>query len=197
MIWRQRLALAGVIVIAAILAFPMRSWVTDMIVLPLAYLLWLLHLIYLSLGQAVWWAVIILVVVIMLFKSLAPEIKPIRGRAEYTREDRGSVEALASMLRKSKKGIYFKWLVANRLGKLTYQMLLRREHGRPRSVFAPLIMDGWEPPAEIRHYLEKGLHGSFAEFPVPRWFAQPKKTPLDHNVEEVVEFLEAQQSDGH
>ena len=61
-------------------------------------------------------------------------------------------------------GTYFKWLIANRLGKLAYQMLLDRESGRPRSVFAPLLGLDWEPSNELRQYLETGLHGSSRTF---------------------------------
>ncbi len=88
---------------------------------------------------------------------------------------------------------YFKWLIANRLGKLAYQILLQREHGKPRSVFAPLTSEGWEAAPEVQQYLEKGLHGSFADYPNSRWdtFTKPEKTPLDYDVVDVIEFLEA------
>ena len=88
---------------------------------------------------------------------------------------------------------------AERLGKLAYQILLKREHGKPRSVFAPLTAEGWDVKPEIQAYLEKGLHGSFAEFPQSGWgdFSPPAKTPLDHDVKEVVEFLEAKVEGEH
>jgi len=151
-----------------------------------------LGLLYLSLHQAFWWVAVILVVLIILGRSLLPEIKFVKKHIPLTRHERGSVEELAVAMQKSNQGIYFKWLVANRLGRLAYQILLQREHGKPRSVFAPLVGDGWESTNEVQQYLEKGLHGSFAEFPNSHWnyFAPPEKTPLDQNVTEVIEFLE-------
>ena len=191
--WERWLAAAGVVVIAALLAFPLRGVVNELIVVPVAYIFWLLGLLYLSTHQVIWWIVILLVVLFILGKSLLPELKLPRKAVTSTRQERGRVESLAASLKKSNKGIYFKWLVANRLGKLTHEILLQRGNGRPRSVFAPLTGDGLEPTPEIQQYLEKGLHGSFSEFPNTgnRYFAPPSKTSLDHDVAEVIEFLES------
>jgi len=193
MIWRRWFAVIGVVIIAALLAFPLRGVVHDLIVVPLAYLLWLLGLVYLSLHQAFWWVGVLVIVLIILGRSLLLDIEPVGRPVSPARRERGKVESLAAAIQKSNKGIYFKWLVANRLGKLAYQILLQREHGKPRSVFAPLVGEGWEPTVEVQQYLEKGLHGSFADFPNSNWiyFAPPERTPLDHDVADVVEFLES------
>jgi hypothetical protein len=190
--WRRGLAALGILVIAALLAFPLREAVYQMVVIPLAYLTWLLKLLYLSLSQALWWIAVIVVVLVSIGRSLLPEIKLERKSFVYQKAERGSVEALATAMGKRGRGIYFKWLVANRLGKLAYQILLQLEHGKPRSVFAPLTTVGWDAAPEVQEYLEKGLRGSFAEYPNAGWgtFAPPVKTPLDQDVKEVVEFLE-------
>jgi len=191
--WGRWLVVAGVVVIAALLAFPLRGIVNELIVVPIAYIFWLLRLLYLSTHQVIWWIAILIVVLFILGKSLLPELKLPRKPITPTRHQRGKVESLATSLQKSKKGIYFKWLVANRLGKLTHDILVQRGNGKPRSVFAPLTGEGLEPTLEMQQYLEKGLHGSFAEFPNTgnRYFAPPSKTLLDHDVAEVIEFLES------
>jgi len=191
--WGRWLAVAGVVVIAALLAFPLRGIVNELIVVPIAYIFWLLGLLYLSTHQVIWWMAILVVVLFILGKSLLPELKLSRKPVTPARHERGKVESLARSLQKSNKGIYFKWLVANRLGKLTHEILVQRSNGKPRSVFAPLIGEGLEPTPEMQQYLEKGLHGSFAEFPNTdnRYFAPPSKTSLDHDVAEVIEFLES------
>ena len=191
--WGRWLAVGGVVLIAALLAFPLRGIVNELIVVPVAYIFWLLGLLYLSTHQVIWWIVILLAVLFILGKSLLPELKLPRKSVTSTRQERGKVESLATSLKKSNKGIYFKWLVANRLGKLTHEILLQRGNGRPRSVFAPLTGDGLEPTPEMQQYLEKGLHGSFSEFPNTgnRYFAPSSKTSLDHDVAEVIEFLES------
>ena len=166
---RQRwFAVAGVIVIAALLAFPLREVVNELVLVPIAYLLWLLKLLYVYLDQAVWWVAAVFVVLVIIGRSLLPEIKPIKKLIPFAKHEHGNIETLALALNKSQKGTYFKWLIANRLGRLAYQILLQREHGKPRSVFAPLESEGWEATPEVQQYLEKGLHGSFADFPNTR-----------------------------
>jgi hypothetical protein len=72
--WGRWLAVAGVVVIAALLAFPLRGIVNELIVVPIAYIFWLLGLLYLSTHQVIWWIGILLVVLIILGKSLLPDI---------------------------------------------------------------------------------------------------------------------------
>jgi membrane protein implicated in regulation of membrane protease activity len=191
--WRRWLAVAGILGGAALLAFPLRGAVTQLIVIPLAYLLYALELLYLSLPQLAWWIAVVVLVLVVLGSSLLIETRLPRRLIEPKKTERGRVEHLASSMMKSQKGTYFKWLVANALGRLAYQILVLREHGKPRSVFAPLEADGWDPSPEVRDYLEKGLHGSFTELPSHSWISLPRRerTALDHDVAEVVGFLEA------
>jgi len=187
----------GVAVIAALLAFPLRNAIYEAVVIPVAYIAWELSLLYHAFSQITWWWLSIAVVLLMLAFSLAPKFKPRRGHTEKPKLKHGQVEDLAIWLGRAKGGTYFKWLVANRLGKLAYQMLLHRESGRPRSVFAPLLGLDWEPSSELRQYLETGLHGSFSDFPQPRHRLAPAPpTPLDYDIDHVVEFLEAQVENG-
>jgi hypothetical protein len=190
--WRRALIVSGVIVTALLLAFPLRGLVYDLLVLPLAYILWVLKILYQSFDQGIWWLILIIVVLFLLAFSMLPEGKPAQKPIPYKRIERGPVETLAVSLQRVQRGIYFKWLVANRLGRLAHQILIQRAHGKPRSVFAPLTDDDWNAAPEIQRYLEKGLHGSFAEYPNRRFgfYAPPDKTPLDQDVSEVVKFLE-------
>jgi len=190
---RRWLVVGGVIISAALLAFPLRGVVHQLVVVPLAFLLWALGLLYLTLPQVFLWVGVVIIVLLIMRKSLLPDVKFARKIIPIVKREHGNVEGLAAALQKSNKGIYFKWLVANRLGRLAYQFLLQREHGKPRSVFAPLTTEGWDSEPAVQQYLEKGLHGSFAEFPNSNWnyFSPPEKTPLDHDVTEVVEFLES------
>jgi hypothetical protein len=194
---RRRLILVGVLIIAALLAFPLRETIYDTIVIPLAYVAWYLGLLYRSLSQGVWWWILIGIVLLILALSLVPESQ-IRGRGRSkSMPAQGPVENFAISMRRANEGIYFRWLVANRLGKLAYQILLHRESGKPRSVFAPLRGQDWEPTPAMQKYLETGLHGSFADFPFSkRPFVAPEKTPLDLNVLEAVEFLESHLENG-
>jgi hypothetical protein len=193
----QRLGiLIVVLIIAGLLAFPLRETIYETVVIPAAFIVWNLNLLYRSFSQGTWWWLISFLVLFMLVFSLLTQ-PGFRPRATVKSKPlQGQVEGLAISLRKAEKGIYFKWLVANRLGKLAYQILLHRESGRPRSVFAPLLGTDWEPGKELQKYLETGLHGSFADFPNTGRLSAPRRTPLDLNVAEAVEFLEAQVENG-
>jgi hypothetical protein len=192
---RRGLILICALIIAGILAFPLRETIYRAIVIPLAYVGWNLSLVYQSFSQGIWWWVIALIVFLMIVFSLMPQPQPRSRNGPKTKPPQGPVESLSVWLRMAQSGTYFKWLVANRLGKLAYQILLHRESGRPRSVFAPLLGTDWEPGPEIQNYLETGLHGSFADFPTSR-FAARQPTPLDLDVREAVRFLESQVENG-
>lgn len=193
---RRMLILAGVVLIAGLLAFPLRETIYDMVVVPAAFIGWQLGLMYRSFSQVIWWWAVILVTFIMLTFSLVPRFRPGPKVEPKPKPRVGQVEDLAVWLGRARSGTYFKWLIANRLGKLAYQMLIHRESGRPRTVFTPLVGADWEPSPELQKYLEIGLHGSFSDFPTPaRGLASQPKTPLDYEVKEAVEFLESQVED--
>jgi hypothetical protein len=195
--WRRGLIASGVVIIAFLLAFPLRGVVYEIVVLPLAYIWWVLSLVYRSLDQGIWWVVLIVIVLIVLIQSMLPQGKPVPKTISYKKVGRGQVETLAVSLQRVDRGVYFKWTIANRLGKLAHQILAQRSYGKPRSVFAPLMDKDWNPPQAIQVYLEKGLHGSFADYPNKRlgFYTPPDKTPLDQDVTTVVEFLESTQDE--
>ncbi len=193
---RRWAALAGVIVIATLLAFPLREAVHEAIVVPVAYLLWALGLLYRSLSQGIWWVILIVLVILILARSLAPQLRPPGKALPSSKPVFGQVQVFAGWLNKSGSGIYFKWLIANRLGKLAYQILLQRGNEKRRSVFEPLTGPDWHPTADLQNYLQSGLQRSFADFPNPRkFFAPPAKTPLDLDINNAVDFLESQIDD--
>ena len=195
---QRLLILIGAILIAGLLAFPLRGMIYETVVIPAAFIAWNLGLLYRSYPQGVWWLVIVFIVFVMIVFSLVPRSST-PGRVEEKRKPpQGQVEGLAMNLRRAEQGTYFKWVIANRLGKLAYNILLQRESGKPRSVFAPLLGADWEPSKELQNYLESGLHGSFADFPaVSRFAGSRQKTPLDVNVVEAVEFLESHLENGN
>lgn len=190
---RRLLVMFGLLVIAGLLAFPLRQTIYDAVIVPVAFLGWGFGLMYQSLSQSIWWWAVVAIVLVMLLFSLIPSRRSAPRKETKSKPRLGQVEELAVWLRRVKGGTYFKWLVANRLGKLAYQILLHRENGRPRSVFSPLVGEDWKPSRELQTYLEIGLHGSFADFPHSgSRFTVPPKTPLDYEVGEAIDFLESQ-----
>ena len=190
---RRGLVILGIAVIAGLLAFPLRETIYDTVIVPIAFLGWRLNLFYHMISQGIWWWLAIAAVLFLLIFSLIPQIQRNGKSTIKSRPRHGQVEDLSIWLGRTKNGIYFKWLVANRLGKLAYQVLLHRESGRPRSVFAPLIGADWSPSKELQQYLEVGLHGSFSDYPnTGKAFGPPPKTPLDLEIGEAILFLESQ-----
>ena len=189
----QWFAVGGAILLAVLLAFPLRAVVYKVVIVPIAYLIWSLYLLYRVTPQFVWWVLVFVLVVLMIGNSLLPEIYWPRKKRIKLKAPQGPVETLTTWMIKARSGVYFKWLIANRLGRLAHQMLAQRETHHVRSIFAPLISPDWTPPKPVQDYLEVGLHGSFADFPqafVP--WAKSTPTPLDQDLAEIVKALESQ-----
>jgi hypothetical protein len=185
-------AVAGILALSLILAFPLRDVLVRVIIVPLAYLFWVLGLLYRAMPQLIGWVLAVIIVLMLFLESLLPQERFAPRKFIRARPARGQVAELAASLAKTREGSYFKWLVANRLGKLAYGMLVQREGEGSRSIFAPLMGADWEPSSHLRKYLETGLHGSFMDYPASdrsRFFAG---APLDSEIEEAVAFLESQ-----
>jgi hypothetical protein len=183
---------AAVLAVTLVLAFPLRALVERAVILPAAYLIWLARLFYDATPQILCWTSALILVLLAAWSGLFPGERYSPPRSTATRGEPGAVQGLASWIGRAERGIYYRWLVAHRLGELAHRMLVQREHGRPRSVFAPLVGSDWQPRAELQAYLEHGLHGSFADFPHAGWpFRRRQPTPLDLNIAEAVDFLES------
>lgn len=193
--FQQIFALIGIFWIAVLLAFPLRGAVYELVVIPAAYVWWVLGLLYHSLNQAVWWFAALFFVFLTLARSLRPAGR-IRERVRLkSKPIVGQVESLTAWMMRTERGIYFKWLIANRLGKIAHEILSMRMGGVKRSFFDPLAGPDWEAATPVQQYLESGLKGSFTDYPQPkRFFSKPVQTPLDHDVEEVIKYLESQVS---
>jgi hypothetical protein len=188
---RRAVILAGILVLAVLLAFPLRLAVYEAVVVPIAYILWALGLFYHALPQFVWWLLVAVFILYLFGRSVFSNIRLSRRQTQVIPPPRGQVEFLAESIRKSEKGIYNKWLVANRLGRLAYQILVQRDSGRTRTLFEPLDGPDWNASPDLTRYLHAGLQGSFADYPnQSNPFTPPEKTPLDQDVRDVVEFLE-------
>jgi len=191
--YQRILAMAGIVGISLLLAFPLRSAVFNTIIVPLAYVFWLLGLVYHAVHQTIWWAVVLVLILYFLLRSLSLKFK--FGRRSRADEGpiHGQVETLAGWIKKTERGMYFKWLFANRLGKVAHQILVIRSTGERRSFFDPLTGPDWRPDPPVQSYLESGLQSSFADYPRKRrFFSPPLKTPLDHDLIEIVGYLESQ-----
>ena len=188
---RRVSVVTGILLLSVLLAFPLRSTAYEVLVIPISYLLWALGLVYRAMPQIVWWFILAILILYLFAKSIFSEIRFPRRRERYYIPPRGQVEQLVEWMQKAEKGVYNRWLVANRLGRLAYQILVQRDSGRPHSFFEPLDGPDWNASKSLTNYLQAGLQGSFADYPrQTNPFLPPVKTPLDHDVRDAVEFLE-------
>lgn len=191
---RRSLALSSLVVVVAILlAFPLRSVVEHTVIIPAAYVLWALGLFYDATPQVLWWAAAVLVAAVIALGALIPKPQYGQRRVPPANEVHGPVELLAGWIGRAPGGIYYKWLVAHRLGELVHRILHQHETQLARSHRTALSSQDWQPPEEVRAYLETGLHGSFADYPrASMWAKAPAPSPLDLEIATAVEFIESQ-----
>ncbi len=172
---------------AGVLAYLARDTVRDLVLLPLAYLLWQLRGLLAGVAQLVQWAVLVAGMALIMAWQLVPKIAARGRRAARGSARNGAVHATAVSLWRARTSKYFRWQVAQRLGKAASQ-LADRSGSRN------------EPPdrdASIAEYLDAGVNHSFVEYSVAHLpFAAPSASPLDLAPQEVVEYLESHLTQG-
>jgi len=182
---------AGIFALTVFLAFVLRDVVEAAIIVPLAYLWWLIKIYYAALPQGTYWVFLAVIVFYSAITNLIPKVNARAAPKAENKLARGQVETLADWLKKSKRGTYYKWLIANRLGKAARELLAQREGNPVSKKFSALSGRGWNPPEKIDSYLNIGLNGSFANVPRARWFWQsPPPTQLDVDLQQVINYLE-------
>ena len=190
----RRAWLLLVITVAVLgLAYLWRDAIERTVIQPLSYVFWVLGVYYDSFPQVVTWILLVVIVALLAFGSLTAEPPPPKRGLDKTIPVQGPIESLAVWMAKARGGIYFKWLVAQRLGILSRGLLNFKSRQSVQSGKERLGGPGWDPPEEVAAYLESGLNGSFADYPRPRWSLRPPApTPLDLDPEKVIDFIESE-----
>jgi len=191
---RQWLALAGILIISLLLAFPLREAVHHIVVVPLAYVFWIVGLYYQSIAELLIWGGFLVVIGIILIISLIGEPRRPARIPDMKKDFKGPVENLSISLKKARKGSYHRWRIAHRLAKIVRELLAQREGLEVKQVHAKRLTGlDWSPPRELDEYFQAGLFNSFATFPRQRWWdLRPEPTPLNLDVAEAVDYLEKQ-----
>ena len=178
---RQRWSLvAGIGITSAVLGYILRDVIYQVVIVPLAYLLWILYFYYSAIPQWALWTVLLAVLVIAVVWNLLPDAPARSPRPIMRREPEGEVEALVVWLMKARRGNYFKWQLANRMGRIVRRM---GEFSGGR------VSAGDEA---VEKYLDAGTNYSFVDFPTPTgYITRPPQTPLDVDPRRVVDYLES------
>ena len=189
---RRPLFLFGVFfLIAAAMAYFMQDLIRSALFEPISYLWWGFNILYRSIAQLVYWILLMVGVTLMAFDSLYGKNRGEELVEEETNPTKGPLETIARQISRTEKGGYYKWLIANRLGKLARSILSLRD-GQTDIQNGPLEGRDWNPPDEVGKYLESGLTRTFADFPRQRRFSRPLETPFDIDINQVIAYLETQ-----
>jgi len=190
---RQWLVIGSAVLLSAILAIGLRDVIQRTIVMPVIYFAWVFGILYHSIPQIVLWGVMLFLVALFVVGSMLPKEPFRRAERPKQKNSHGPIEDLATWVKNTHSGIYYKWLVANRLGKVARELLSQRAGQNTNRSLQRLNVRDWNPPDEVGAYLESGLNGSFADYPQSRWlWSKPNLTPLDLNPQDAVEFLESE-----
>ncbi len=164
-------------------AYGLQDAIYNTVIIPLAYLLWLVLYAYSFIPQVVIWIALLGILLFAGIFYFLPTWNP-GGRLEKDPKfPQGPVESLALWLIKSRSGTYFKWQVANRLGRIAQRTGHLQQAGYR-------LDSGMEP---VMKYLDAGLTTSFADYPRSKtFFNQPITTPLDLEPNAAVDYLESQ-----
>ncbi len=180
---RQRLLIAGGLVLLLGLAYFLRDAIYEVVIIPIAYIGYLLHYYYSLIPQLFVWTILLVILFGAAMINFIPDELSIRRTESRRRANHSPVETLAMAMARAGKGTYFKWQIANRLGGI--QRGLQALSGEAKPV---------EPINErAEKYLYAGLNTSFVDYHPRTDPYQPyRPTPLDLDPQEVVEYLEKQ-----
>ncbi len=174
--------LPAIAALSALLGYFLRDIVYQLVIVPVAYAWWVVSFYISAIPQWVIWTIVLAILSITVLWNMLPEGRRSRHPMKPARQPEGEVEALAIWLMKARHGNYFKWQLANRMGRIARRLdELSGSQGRPPS-----------QDESVEKYLDAGLNYSFVDFLSPRgWFQRPQHTPLDINPRTVADYLES------
>ena len=185
--------LGAALFLTTVLAFLLQDVIRGAVLMPAAYLGWLIGIYYRSIPQFFIWSLAVTLILFLILDNLLPREWPALNKHSRPHSKRGTLEDLSVWITRAPEGVYYKWLIANRLGRIARETLEQRvpHNGDERS--GHLAGGDWHPSDPVRAYLEVGLNGSFADYPGwRRPWQRADRTPLDISLPEVLDFLEKQ-----
>lgn len=143
------------LLLVGLLGIALQPAVRDAVALPIAYAGWLLGLVFNSVPGVIWWAWLLIIMVIVLTKSLRGRREPPASAAQDLPLREGPVSAWFRRIHLAGDSEYFRWRLAHELARLALGMDAYRE-GRSTTRIGKhhVALDG---PPEIAAYLNAGL----------------------------------------
>ena len=186
--WKPLFSTALLILITVLL-FPIRRAVAGALMSFAAYLVGSVNLLGVVIPQQILWAFLLILILYIAIGSFYGK----RYREEKSPENQspviGAVEAMAGYIEERHRGIYFKWQIANLLGKI--QQTIQESASRGTSSRIPL------PSDSVQAFLDAGVNTSYADYAPDGFVLKNNSTPLDIELEQVVAYLEEQMEIRH
>jgi len=204
---RRLLVWGALLGAAALLAFWLQGSIEDLCIMPAIELLRLGGLLLRSVPHAVFWSLLLAGVTLIALGSLTTGTtgRAARGwvarlsvlrlrRAAKDKQDAipGPIGELAWYIHNTRRGPYFKWLVAHRLAELAQAIVIFAEgssKGDPRDLRQRGKVQA--EPAAVQAYLEAGLGHPPVSQPRLRFLSRRPPTSLDLDPGRAVEYLAA------
>jgi hypothetical protein len=186
--WKPLFSIA-LLIIVAILLYPVRHEVAGAVMNFASYLVWTVNVMGVVIPQQILWAFLLILILYIAIGSFYGK----RYREEKSPENQspviGAVEAMAGYIEERHRGIYFKWQIANLLGKI--QQTIQESASRGTSSRIPL------PSDSVQAFLDAGVNTSYADYAPDGFVLKNNSTPLDIELEQVVAYLEEQMEIRH
>jgi hypothetical protein len=190
---RRYLIILSGILIVFIMTFFLQDVVHRAVVVPLAYLWWVLKTYYSAVPQLLMWMILLVTLVMVFITNMFRWISIGQKSRQSTKPVQGSVKILARWISNPGDGNYYKWMVANRLGNLSRDMDVPLENQPGLENTENLVDADQRKVIAVQRYLKAGLEESFVDYPLPQIpFMHRKETPFDLDVKQVVKYLESQ-----
>lgn len=187
--FRKPLLSTTLLVLVAVLVYPMRHGVAGAIIRAVAYMVWTLNIIGRVIPQQVLWLFLLILILYIAVGSFYGKRYREESSTEETVPIVGAVEAMAEWIEERHRGIYFKWQIANLLGKIQQTILQTASRGTSNRI---------PPPSDrVQAFLDAGVNTSYADYAPDGLLLKKAGTPLDIELEQVVDYLEGQMEIRH
>ncbi|MFN8381157.1 MAG: hypothetical protein U0V02_04420 [Anaerolineales bacterium] len=186
--WKPLLS-AALLILVAVLLFPVRREVAGAVMSLATYLVWSVNILGMVIPQQILWAFLLVLILYIAIGSFYGK----RYREESSVEDVvpiiGPVEAMAGYIEERHRGVYFKWQIAHLLGKIQQTIKDTASHGTSNRI--P------QPSNRVQAFLDAGVNTTYVDYAPDGLTIKNSSTPLDVELEQVVKYLEEQMEIRH
>ena len=187
--------------LVVLLMFGLRDFVRDALAPPLSYMIWFVDIIVRTIPQTLFWAGLLIIILIIAMRSLDRERRPspaAPGKSPFPA--RGRIAVWAERVNMLLRGKYSRHRFGYFIGKLILDVMAHEERLSYRDVERRLQQSDMEVPPAVRDYLISRLRPAHTEAR-PKFFTRLKRflglekqlaVQLNAELETIITFLEDQ-----